>query len=500
MIESPTIEYFRNKGLLPFQAEFAVKFLTNTEKRFWQLASPVGTGKTRLAGAIIAHELERATEKRFLVLSPSSLLTQWQSEVSEMISSTRQDVAPLVIDRKTYLQLESRVPVGQNPWPSLIVALMSIDVAKREDMTKNLVGANWDLAIIDESHLLTGQRRKLFDRLVNSHSIARGLLLTATPLLTLHTVATETINWHNIIDWDGHHLYPSFKRTAVILDFERTAEEKGILNDLVGFARELARLKPYGTFQSWILLRAAASSMFALEESLRRLQVSWRSMRNKIAHGIPWTKEDLEKGQQEIALGLDDVEISEDISNAIITPGKKFLDLYQKLEGLVDRLDEIQIDSKLNGLVSYLKGSYVAKVSPYLCIWTSFRSTAEYLMSSLEDLRIPLYLLTGSLNIDERKMQLDSFRSGGGILISTDAMLEGVALPYVDEALNYDVPVNPLKLEQRWGRFLRIGRKTNLKMVFMRDKSGSLTWEEDLLRKMERKIKFEKAGKGDVLK
>ena len=73
-------------------------------------------------------------------------------------------------------------------------------------------------------------------------------------------------------------------------------------------------------------------------------------------------------------------------------------------------------------------------------------------------------------------------------------------MTYVDEALNYDVPVNPIKLEQRWGRFLRIGRKTNLKMVFMRDKSGSLKWEEDLLRKMERKIKFEKAGKGNKQK
>ncbi|MDO9028136.1 MAG: DEAD/DEAH box helicase family protein, partial [Candidatus Roizmanbacteria bacterium] len=281
MDKVPSIEYFRIKGLLPFQTEFAVKFLRNKKRRYWQLASPVGTGKTRLAAAIIAHELEGAKEKKVLVLSPASLLNQWQSQISEMISSARHEVTAKIIDRKTYLELESRVPVGQSPWPSLGVIVMSIDLAKREDMAKNLVGANWDLAIIDESHLITGQRRKLFDRLVKSQSIARGLLLTATPLLTLRGVATQTVNWHNIIDWDGQLLYPSFRKTAVILEFERTTEEKGILRDLVGFASELGQMKPYGRFQSWILLRAAASCMFALEESLHRLQISWRSMRNK---------------------------------------------------------------------------------------------------------------------------------------------------------------------------------------------------------------------------
>lgn len=65
MSKKVSIEYFRSKGLLPFQVEFAVKFLQSEEKRYWQLVSPVGAGKTRLAGAIIAHELEIRGEKDF---------------------------------------------------------------------------------------------------------------------------------------------------------------------------------------------------------------------------------------------------------------------------------------------------------------------------------------------------------------------------------------------------------------------------------------------------
>ena len=488
MNKSPSIEYFRDKGLLPFQADFAVTFLMNEEKPYWQLASPVGTGKTRVVGAIIVHELEGAVKKRFLFLSPAPLLNQWQSQISEMISSVRQDVKALIIDRKTYLELESRVPVGENPWPDMTIILMSIDLAKREDMAGNLVRVKWDLVIIDESHVLTGQKGNFLKRLIKSGAVIRVLLLTAFPSDKLEGIATKTFNLQDIVDWNGQPLYPSYKKTVMMIDFERSIGEKGILDDLGEFVRELARLKPYGKFQGWMLLRAASSSMYALEESLRRLLVSWRTMRNKIAHGIPWTKEDLEKGQKDLMLGLDEGEVSEDISGRLTIQSKKFMDLYKKLEALLDRTEEIQTDSKLDSLLTYLKSYYSGKRNAHLCTWTSFRNTAEYLMSSLEDLDIPVYVLTGSLNVDERSRRLDLFRIDGGILISTDAMFEGVALPFVDECINYDIPLNLPKLEQSWSRFLRIGRKSDFRMVFMRDKIKSLPWEEKLFETLKNSI------------
>ena len=493
MNKSPHTEFFRNKGLLPFQAEFAVNFLADDRKPYWQLASPVGTGKTRLAGAIIAHELEVAERKRFLVLCPASLLFQWQSQISEMISSVNRDVTPMVIDRRTYLELESRVPVGKNPWPTTIIALMSIDLAKRDDMARNLGVVTWDLVIIDESHLLTGKRRIVFQHLTKSGAMARALLLTATPSHKLEGVATKSVSWNDVVDWNGNALYPSYRKTVMIIDFERSKEEKNLLRNLTKLTEELTDLKPYGKFQSSILLRAAASSTYALEESLRRLQASWRIMRNKIVHGIPWTKEDLEKSQNEIISGLDDVESLEDIPYSPAVQRKKFLELYKKLETLLDSLEEIETDSKLDSLLSYLRTFLAGKDTPYFCIWTSFRNTAEYLMSSLEDLNIAVYVLTGSFSENERRMRLDLFRNGGGILISTDAMHEGVALQFVDEALNYDLPVSPIKLEQRWSRFLRVGRKSEFRMGFMRDRSGALIWEKDLLNKLERSMSSEES-------
>jgi len=77
MPKKADLEYFRAKGLLPFQAEFAISFLESEHEAYWELASPAGMGKTRLGAALVAHELEEGSNKLILVLAPASLLIQW---------------------------------------------------------------------------------------------------------------------------------------------------------------------------------------------------------------------------------------------------------------------------------------------------------------------------------------------------------------------------------------------------------------------------------------
>jgi superfamily II DNA/RNA helicase len=93
--------------------------------------------------------------------------------------------------------------------------------------------------------------------------------------------------------------------------------------------------------------------------------------------------------------------------------------------------------------------------------------------------------LTGSLQSNDIKERISSFKGNAGILIITDVALEGITLEFVDECINYDLPLNPLKFEQRWGRLLRAGRESEFRMVVLRDLSKSLRWEEELLNKLE---------------
>ena len=144
MTEKNNLNYFRSKGLLPFQAEAVIKFLESKDKPYWELVSPVGTGKTRVA-AVIVSELMKESNKRILVLAPSALVGHWHSELSRIAPT----YISMIVDKKTYLEMESRVPIGKSPWPDNAIIVMSLDLAKRDDMSERLSNVAWDLAIID---------------------------------------------------------------------------------------------------------------------------------------------------------------------------------------------------------------------------------------------------------------------------------------------------------------------------------------------------------------
>jgi len=380
------------------------------------------------------------------------------------------------------LELESKVSVNESPWPLSSIIVMSIDLAKRDDMASNLSKVAWDLIIFDESHLLSGGKRKaLFNRLRESGAARRGLFLSATPTF-VDNVITKLTTWDwDVRDWDGQPLFPPFERKLTSVYYQRTNEERDFLNQLQDFTGSLTNSFPYGNLLGISILRAASSSSYAIEAMLRGLLNGWSHMRNKIAHNVPWTGEDLENVQRRFSLAADESGVVEEMPEKITIRPQEFLTLYQKLEWLLDRIDEISTDSKLETLISHTREFFDLNKKLHLCIWCTFAKTVNYVSSSLQDLEKPVLSLTGALELAERMYRLEAFRNDGGILIVTDAASEGGALECVDECINYDLPLNRDILEQRWGRFLRLGRKTEFRMVFLRDRSKSLVWEEELL-------------------
>ena len=484
MNKKESIKYFRAKGLLPFQAEFALNFIEQKGKRYWQLISPVGTGKTRIGVSLVAYELEEESNKRILVLAPNSLLMQWHSELYKDVLIASLQNPPLIIDRKTYLELESRTPVGKSPWPLPAIILMSFDLAKRDDMTENLCSVIWDLVIFDESHQLVGKRKYLFNRLKDRRAMRRALLLSATEGQPFGDIITK-LTLRDVVDWDGKALYPVFEKKLEPIYYERTKKEKAFLNELEQFANRLSALSPVGKFQGTNILRVASSSIFAIEQTLHRFIDSWKIIRNKMAHNIPLTKEDTEKIQQYFINITDETEEIEEIPDVISIPSQELLSLFQETESLLSQIEEIPDDSKLNALISYVQEVFKVKSKGYLCIWSTYANTINYLSINLQDFEKPVYSLTGSLDPDTRCNMINRFQETGGILITSDVASEGVTLHYVDECINYDLSLTPDRFEQRWGRFLRVGRKTEFKMVILRDLSKSFTWEEDLLKRIE---------------
>ena len=479
MTEKTDLEYFRAKGLMPFQAEFAVSFLESGENRYWEFVSPVGMGKTRLGAALIFYELETNLNKRLLVLAPASLLSQWQCEISAFLTKTELPCNPIIIDRKAYLELESNTTEDKSPWPFPSVILMSIDLAKRDDMVSSLISVSWDLIIFDESHLLSGGKRKtLLERLKKSEVARRGLLLTAIPKF-FDNVVTKMTNW-DVVDWDGRPLFPSFEKKMASIYYLRTEAESDFFRELQGFTARLPNSLSYGKFLETNMVRIASSSMYALERKLRRLFSNWGHLRNKIAHSVPWSGEDLESIQRDVSMGSDELAEVDELSQFATGEPLNFIDLYNELETLLDQIEDVSVDSKLDALISYVQEFYEDNNQTHLCIWCSYTNTVQYLGSSLQELGQPVWSNTGALGAVERMARIESFRQNGGILITTDAASEGATLEYVDECINYDLPINQQAFDQRWGRFLRLGRKRDFRMLVLKDESKTLLWEDEV--------------------
>ena len=477
MTKEIDLSFFREKGLWPFQVKFAENFLQNEDERYWELVAPTGTGKTYLGAALVVHEFKKGLNKRFLIIAPSILLHQWQS----LLLSFAPQCNPLIFDRKTYLEYESKVPIGESLWPLADIILLSLDFAKRDDIVIRLIEVKWDLVIFDESNLLTvGQRKVLFYRFIESGAIHRALLLTQIetefPGLSIHRVK---VTLSKMMDWKGQPLFASFDKKMTSISYKRTEEEKEFLTELQIFAEKIRASQ---------ILRTASSSIFTIERYLFWLKDLWGFLRNKIVHHIPWADEDIDRIQRQLSLISDDPAAFEDLLEDKRIQPTEFIALYNKLESLLLLIEEIPKDTKLEALISHLYEYHKVKDIFHICILSSYSSTVHYISSNLQEIEKPVFTITGSLELNEIKDNIELFRKNGGILITTDIVIRGETFEYVDECINYDFPIDINNFEQRWGRFFRVSRKGEFRMVVLRDQTKAFKWEDDLIKKIESTI------------
>lgn len=490
MSSKPSVDYFRTKGLSPYQAEFAAAFTEEVAKPYQELVAPVGTGKTRLAGAIIAFGLENTARSRVLVLVPAALLPQWRFELSSRLSSSSLDIRPLLVDRATFLDLQLDAIAGAGMWPSPAIILMSMSLASHKDVAPRLVETEWDLVVIDESHLLTGKLKALFQALKDSQKTRRALLLTGSAPPCFPGDAVTHIELRDIVDWDGHPLVLPSRMELTLIRYHRTEEEQTLVGELSGLAQMIEGTPSFGRFVETTILRATSSSIYAAERSLRRLKDAWKLTRNKIAHGMPLAGEDMRRVHQQLERVIDDLEPISEPDEALNTTlnsvqQSDYLAIYDRLDSLLDRIPEIPYDSKLEALIAYLKEHRAESGSSHICIWTSFAYTAHFVGWNLREVTDDVWLVTGDLDMQERDARISSFRDQGGILVATDVALMNADLGYVSECINYDLPLDAKSLEQRWGRFLRLGRRGRFRMFAFVDETKSFLWEENLLQALQ---------------
>ncbi|MHB1455402.1 MAG: DEAD/DEAH box helicase [Armatimonadota bacterium] len=463
------------------------------------LADEVGLGKTIEAGLILKEMKLRGMIERILILAPKSLLLQWISEMDIHFGEEFELVEPGTWGIGATLS-------GNNPWKKYKQVVVSYDSVKPRDNQKgwtkeridrfnlerfhDLVGAGWDLVIMDESHKVAGSsddvaRHELAKNLAKA--IPHILLLSATPhsgksdafrrLLSLleptsfpegTTLNKQTVSLYLIrtekrstTDSDGKPLFSQRSTKLVKVPFEDRHNLQQLLYEAVSeYVRESYNLaERHGEKKGYRLLllliqRLMSSSTRAVKTFLeRRLDV------------ILGNEEDQQLGLTDVI--SDDTDMDDVVQLALFVEkaSRKESDDVHRLLDLAIRTENAGPDARAEALYDLMISAAQEESDPAtkFLMFTEFTATQEMLKEFLELRGYTVVTINGGMGLEERKVAQENFRDNAHVLISTDAGGEGLNLQFAHIIFNYDLPWNPMRVEQRIGRVDRIGQKHEVK-------------------------------------
>lgn len=462
------------------------------------LADEVGLGKTIEAGMIIRELKSRGLVSRILVVCPTGLVTQWASEMQEKFHEKFQVILPsdydtirrLTDNDDVYGQFDQVISPMDSIKPIEKHAGWSEEKVEKynEERTYSIINSGWDLIIIDEAHRVAGSsgevaRYKLGNLLAQASPYL--LLLSATP----HNGKTEPfLRLIRLLDADAFPNAKSIVREQVAPFLIRTEKREAIDNNgnllfknrithLVTISwdernnlqRELYEMvssyvaKTYNKalrnrkknmcliFLLIIMQRMVTSSTAAIRQSLERRLNVLLEQRTCVGN---LREEDLdelniEDGVEDAleAISLDmELEIEELKQIISLAKQAQFQNQDAKVEPLLNEIDAILSEDRTQKVI----------------IFTEFVATQTYLQELLVNRGYTVTILNGGMSIDERNAAMQEFKTSTSIFISTDAGGEGLNLQFANIIINYDLPWNPMKIEQRCGRVDRIGQQRDV--------------------------------------
>ena len=482
---------------LPHQLHVLNRALSNNNVRYI-LADEVGLGKTIEAGLIIKELKTRGLIKRILVVCPTGLVTQWSLEMQDKFNEKFHVILPE--DYDTIRKITGNEDVyGQ--FDQVISPMDSIKPLERrvgwteekiaeynEERIYSIINSGWDLVVIDEAHRVAGSsgevaRYKLGKLLAAASPYL--LLLTATPhngktepflrlirlvdekaFPNINAIVKEQVAPYVIrtekreaIDNNGNKLFKNRTTRAIELHWDERHSMQRRLYEMVSdyVAKNYNKAMRNRGKNMWLVFllimmqRLVTSSTSAVRESMeRRVKVlEEQAFKYQSMSEEEFAEMELEENMED-AIAAISLDIKEEIAqlNDIIAVAKQaeFQYLDVKVEPLLEIIDDLFAEDRQRKVI----------------IFTEFVATQSYLVKLLKDRGYSTSILNGSMSIEERNAALQEFKTETDILISTDAGGEGLNLQFSNCIINYDLPWNPMKIEQRIGRVDRIGQQRDV--------------------------------------
>jgi len=485
---------------LPFQIEAVYGYILKLPRIRFLIADDPGAGKTIMAGLIIKELKLRGIVNKILIVVPGHLKYQWIRELKEKF----QEPAAL-IDRSVL-----NAHYGENPWQRESQVITSIDFAKREEILPSIGSVDWDLIIVDEAHKMAAyrygdklsktERYKLGE--VLSKSTEHLLFLTATPhkgdpenyrlfldllipgfFATRKLIAESIENKDNPLfirrlkedlkNFEGEPIFTN--RYPKTIRFRLSEKEKKLYNELSEYVisqynRALRRDKRRNVaFALLILQRRMASSTYALLRSLERRKDKLEDLLKEpeLIKEIPiyidieevddYEEEkrwDQEKKWETLSIAENKEELEKEINTLkkLIEKAKEILrvECEVKLSELKDAIEEgFRKIRKMHG-------------NEKILIFTESKDTLEYLVKRINSWGYSVNFIHGGMKLEERVGAEKVFQHEKQIMVATEAAGEGINLQFCHLMINYDIPWNPNRLEQRMGRIHRYGQQKDV--------------------------------------
>jgi len=482
---------------LPHQLHVLNRALSNNNVRYI-LADEVGLGKTIEAGLIIKELKTRGLIKRILIVCPTGLVTQWSMEMQDKFNEKFHVILPEDYDSIRKITGNEDV-YGQ--FDQVISPMDSIKPLERrvgwteekiaqynEERIYSIINSGWDLVVIDEAHRVAGSsgevaRYKLGNLLAAASPYL--LLLTATPhngktepflrlirlvdekaFPNINAIVKEQVAPYVIrtekreaIDNNGNKLFKNRTTRAIELHWDERHSMQRRLYEMVSDyvsknynkAMRNRGKNMWFVFLLIMMQRLVTSSTSAVRESMeRRVKVlEEQAFKYQSMSEEEFAEMELEENMED-AIAAISLDIKEEIAqlNDIIAVAKQaeFQYLDVKVEPLLEIIDDLFAEDRQRKVI----------------IFTEFVATQSYLVKLLKDRGYSTSILNGSMSIEERNAVLQEFKTETDILISTDAGGEGLNLQFSNCIINYDLPWNPMKIEQRIGRVDRIGQQRDV--------------------------------------
>ena len=502
---------------LPFQIEAVYGYILKLPRIRFLIADDPGAGKTIMAGLILKELKLRGLARRILIIPPGHLKDQWRRELKEKFQESF-----TVVDRAALDSL-----YAENPWQKESQVITSIDFAKRDDILPILSGVNWDLIIVDEAHKMAaykyGEKFSKTERYRLGELLSRTtdhlLFLTATPhkgdpenyrlfldllipgFFATQKMVIDSINnkdnplfirrlKEDLKDFDGNPIFTG--RFPKTIKFRLSDKEKDLYNELSEYVIKQYNLalksdkKRNIAFALLILQRRIASSTYALYKSLMRRKERLEGMFN-IANQIGFERLDPDEYEDAdeqrrwelenkwealtIAENIDELEREIGIIDNLISKARnvlneesevKLLELKKAVKEGFIKIEEIQGNKKI-------------------LIFTESKDTMEYLQNKLKSWGYKVNVIHGGMNLDDRIEAEKIFKNETEIMVATEAAGEGINLQFCHLMINYDIPWNPNRLEQRMGRIHRYGQNND---VFVFNMVAEDTREGEVLTKL----------------